>query len=136
MNLIHKEFLKVVLISVVVLIIDLIWLSLFLGKYFGTMVLKIQGSEMKINIIPAILSYFTIILSIYYLLFYDKRTKENKYIDSFILGLCVYGIFEFTSGAIFKDWEILPLIVDTLWGGVLYLSSYSILKYLFTLLNI
>ena len=56
--------------------------------------------------------------------------KDNgkMHLDAFLLGLFIYGIFEFTSGAIFKKWNILPLFVDTLWGGFLYLVTYIIYK--------
>ena len=40
---------KFILISIIVLVIDLAWLSLFLGKY-GKMVSKIQGEEMVLKI--------------------------------------------------------------------------------------
>jgi len=117
---------KFFLISIIVLVIDLLWLSLFLGKYFGKMVLKIQGEKMIINNGIAFLSYLCIILSIYYFLIMKDNGK--MYMDAFLLGLFTYGIFEFTSGAIFKKWEKLPLFLDTLWGGILYLMTYFIYK--------
>ena len=117
---------KFVLISIIVLVIDLFWLSLFLGKYFGKMVLKIQGETMNVNKNIASLSYLFIILSIYY--FIVMKDNGKMHLDAFLLGLFIYGIFEFTSGAIFKKWNILPLFVDTLWGGILYLITYVIYK--------
>ena len=117
---------KIILISIIILVIDLVWLSLFLGKYFGKMVLKIQGEKMVVNKSIAFLSYIFIILSFYY--FIVLKDNGNMYMDSFLLGLFIYGIFEFTSGAIFKKWEKLPLFVDTLWGGILYLVTYFIYK--------
>ena len=117
---------KFILISIIVLVIDLAWLSLFLGKYFGKMVSKIQGEEMVLNNRIAFLSYLFIIFSIYY--FIVMKDNGKMYLDAFLLGLFIYGIFEFTSGAIFKKWEKLPLFVDTLWGGILYLITYFIYK--------
>ena len=64
-------------------------------------------------------------------LFSDRERPFTSFIIfCCILGLCifVYGIFEYTSAAIFKDWEPIALFVDTLWGGILYLSVYSIYK--------
>ena len=117
---------KFILISIIVLVIDLFWLSLFLGKYFGKMVLKIQGEKMIVNNRIAFLSYLFIILSFYY--FIVMKDNGKMHLDAFLLGLFIYGIFEFTSGAIFKKWEKLPLFVDTLWGGILYLITYVIYK--------
>ena len=56
--------------------------------------------------------------------------KDNgkMYLDAFLLGLFIYGIFEFTSGAIFKKWENY-LYLLTLYGEViLYLITYFIYK--------
>lgn len=124
---------KIVLVSFIVLIIDILWLSAFLGGYFGKMVLKIQGEEMKLNYNIAGLAYIFIILSFYYFIVMKDNGKME--LDAFLLGLFIYGIFEFTSGAIFKKWEILPLFVDTIWGGILYLVTYFIYKKVFPIKN-
>ena len=124
---------KIGLVSLIVLIIDILWLSAFLGGYFGKMVLKIQGEEMKLNYNIAGLAYIFIILSFYYFIVMKDNGKME--LDAFLLGLFIYGIFEFTSGAIFKKWEILPLFVDTIWGGILYLVTYFIYKRVFPIKN-
>ena len=121
-----NHFKKFGVVAILVLVIDLFWLSIFLGKYFGNMVFKIQGEKMVINKNIAFLSYLCIILSIYYFIIMKDNGKME--LDAFLLGLFVYGIFEFTSGAIFKKWESLPLFVDTLWGGVLYWLTYVLYK--------
>lgn len=121
-----KHIVRFILVSVIVLIIDLLWLSLFLGKYFGNMVKNIQCEKMVVNKFIAFLSYLCIISSIYY--FIVMKDNGKMYLDSFLLGIFTYGIFEFTSGAIFKNWKKLPLLIDTLWGGFLYLITYLIYK--------
>jgi uncharacterized membrane protein len=125
-----SEHLKIIgLISILVLVIDIVWLSLFLGKYFGNMVFNIQNEKMVVNYYIASLAYIFIILSIYY--FIILKDNGKMYVDAFLLGLFIYGIFEFTSGAIFKKWNKLPLIVDTLWGGILYLLTYTLFKLIY-----
>ena len=44
-----EHLLKLFIVSIIVLVIDILWLSLFLGKKFGDMVLKIQNEEMEIK---------------------------------------------------------------------------------------
>ena len=80
---------KLILISIIVLVIDLLWLSLFLGKYFGKMVLKIQGEKMVVNNSIAFLSYLFIILSFYY--FIVMKDNGKMHLDAFLLGLFIYG---------------------------------------------
>lgn len=128
-----EDLKKIGLVSLIVLIIDILWLSAFLGGYFGKMVLKIQGEEMKLNYNIAGFAYIFIILSFYY--FIVLKDNGNMELDAFLLGLFIYGIFEFTSGAIFQKWEILPLFVDTIWGGILYLVTYYIYKQVYPIKN-
>ncbi len=128
-----EDLKKIGLVSLIVLIIDILWLSAFLGGYFGKMVLKIQGEEMKLNYNIAGFAYLFIILSFYY--FIVMKDNGNMELDAFLLGLFIYGIFEFTSGAIFQKWEILPLFVDTIWGGILYLVTYYIYNQVYPIKN-
>ena len=62
--------------------------------------------------------------------FIIKERKSPN--DAFILGICIYGIFDFTNMAIFKKYEIIPSIIDTLWGGCLFymvtLITYKIVR--------
>ena len=44
-------------------------------------------------------------------------------VDSGLLGLFVYGVFETTTHAIFKDWKWKTVIMDTVWGAILFSSS-------------
>ena len=51
---------------------------------------------------------------------------------AFLLGISTYAIFEFTTMAIFKDWSYQMVIIDTLWGGILYSLTTYILRAFFT----
>ena len=37
-----------------------------------------------------------------------------------LLGLFVYGFYELTNLAIFNKWTYKSVIIDTLWGGILF----------------
>jgi hypothetical protein len=55
--------------------------------------------------------------------------KENKSIkDAFILGLCTYGIYEFTNMALIKKWRSPIIYVDFIWGGILYALTTHIIQ--------
>lgn len=119
-----KDFLNFIKLAIIVLIIDLIWISIFMGEHFRKLVFNIQGETLKLNMIPAIISYFLLILGLYYFIVKDNRL----YYESFMLGIIVYGVFEATSMAIFNKWDYKTLILDTLWGGILYNLSHAIYK--------
>ena len=57
--------------------------------------------------------------------------KPNKsIIEAFLLGLVIYGVFETTNYAMFKKWSIITVIMDTLWGGLLFASTTYIINLL------
>ena len=44
-------------------------------------------------------------------------------IETFLFGMCLYGVYDFTSGAIYKNWNFNLAIIDVLWGGFVYFIS-------------
>ena len=71
---------------------------------------------------PTILVYI-FIFTMWYKFIYSVRKmyrlKENVW-RGFLLGFFTYGIYELTNYAIFNNWTIHGVIIDTLWGGILY----------------
>jgi uncharacterized membrane protein len=112
------------LLSAIILVtIDFIYLNLIKG-YFGNQIQKIQGSSMKINLFGVIICYIFMITGINYFII-----KENRSIkDAFLLGLIIYGTFDFTNLALFDNWSIITSIIDTLWGGILFASTTFVVK--------
>lgn len=108
---------------ILLLLIDLIYLSLF-GKEFKNLVSKIQKKPFTVNILGAIGSYLFIAAALYYFVIKDKR----PIFDAFLLGIFLYGVFDFTNLAIFKDYNWKIGLIDTLWGGIL-LSLTTFLTY-------
>ena len=103
------------LIPLILLCLDTIYIGsqyFYLNKVYST----IQKSPLKINWIGGILCYFLLSFTLYYFIL----SKKNKAFDAFILGMCVYGVYETTTYATFKNWPIRMLILDTLWGGLLF----------------
>ena len=71
------------------------------------------------KIFPTIACYFILISSLYYFVIYKKGTL----LDAFLLGFFIYGVYETTNLAIFKDWNIYVFIIDLTWGGFLFLIT-------------
>ena len=118
-----KEYL---LISLIFLGVDFIYLSLA-KNYFNHQVKIIQGSPLQLNIPATIACYIFLTLGIYYFVIH----KNFNYQETFLLGVFVYGVFDTTTMAIFKNWKLTTVIMDTLWGGTLFV----LVKYLFEKLN-
>ena len=112
----------------ILLILDGIWISAVMGKYYNTMIKKIQGSEMTVNKVCVVLAYSLMVAGL--LLFVLPNTKDKKSLlrDSLIygglFGIILYGVYDFTAGAVFKDWDMKVAILDVAWGRIciLYFS--------------
>lgn len=114
------------LISAIVFIsIDFIYLNVMKG-YFDKQIQSVQGSQTKMNYLGAALCYIFLIIGINYFIIKPKKSIT----DAFLLGIVIYGVYETTNYAIFKNWSILSVIIDTLWGGVLFASTTYIVNML------
>jgi uncharacterized membrane protein len=109
--------------SICFILIDSIYLNLIKG-YFSKQIATVQGSEPKINYVGAALCYLFLIIGLNY--FIIKPNKSVK--EAFLLGIVIYGVFETTNYALFKKWNIFTVILDTVWGGVLFaITTYIVI---------
>ena len=115
-----KEYL---LFSIIFTVIDAIYLSSS-SKYFNSQIKAIQGNNLKLKPISTILCYLTLTIGI----FYFGIVKNLKLGELFFLGIFVYGVYEFTNHAIFKKWKWKTVLMDTIWGGILFASSVYVFK--------
>ena len=104
--------------------IDSIYLNLMKG-YFLNQVQKVQKSPLKINFLATFICYIFLITGLNYFIISQKKSPS----DAFLLGLVVYGVYETTNWALFQNWSILTVIMDTLWGAILFaLTTYLVKK--------
>jgi len=101
--------------AILFVVIDFIYLNL-IKKYFENQVKAVQGSQLQVNFLGAILCYIFLIFGLNYFIIKPKRTPY----DAFLMGILIYGVFETTNYALFKNWSVLTVILDTLWGGTLF----------------
>ena len=97
------------------LAIDYIYLNL-VSKHFNHQVSLVQGSPIQMNYVSAAICYMMLYVAWYYFIIY----KNASYVDALLLGALIYGIFETTNKAILTKWNWDSVIIDTLWGGVLF----------------
>lgn len=76
----------------------------------------VQKTELQINLFYGLICYFTLTFSLYYFIIKDKRSIY----DAFLLGVCIYAVYETTTKAIFTNWNQWLVLVDSLWGGFLF----------------
>jgi uncharacterized membrane protein len=111
------------LLSAIIFVsIDYVYLNL-IKDYFANQVQAVQGSPLKINYLGALLCYIFLIIGLNYFIIKPKRSIQ----DAFLFGLIIYAVFETTNLTLFKNWSILTVLIDSLWGGTLFaLTTYLV----------
>jgi uncharacterized membrane protein len=71
---------------------------------------------MQFKIIGAILCYAALIICFHYFITQPKKSVQ----DAFILGSCIYLVYNATNYATLKNWSPYMVFRDSIWGGVLF----------------
>ena len=130
-----------IILSILILIfLDLIWVKNIMTKRYKILVNNIQKSPLKINYKMAICAYTLMVAGLLIFVLPNIR-KNHEFIDSikygFSFGFITYGIYNFTAGSVFNDWDYKILIMDILWGGFVYFitafGTSMIINYLYNL---
>ena len=114
---------KLLVSAITFVFIDFIYLK-FVSNYFSNQVKTIQGSTLKINFLATLFCYIFLIFGFNYFIIKPNRSIQ----DAFLLGLVIYGVFDTTNKALFDKWAWLTVIMDTLWGGILFALTALSLK--------
>jgi uncharacterized membrane protein len=93
-------------------------------KYFNNQVQKVQNSPIQINFAATFICYVFLITGLNYFIIDTNKSVS----DAFLLGIVIYGVYETTNLALFKNWSWLTAIIDTLWGGVLFSATTWIIR--------
>lgn len=124
-----QEFKIFVLVFVVFLVIDLPMI-LYINKdmYFDAFK-KINKKKSPKGLrvyISAFIAYFLLAFGIYYF-----SVKQNSSFNGLILGLVIYGIYNYTNYATIRKYPLQLTLIDTAWGAILC----GIVGYLSIILN-
>lgn len=110
---------KALIISgTILLVLDLTYLFVF-KDFMLPILYKVQKAEVKVNLKSALACYIILVSGLYY--FIIKKNAPPK--DAFLLGVLINGVYETTNYAFFKDWSPLLVFIDTLWGGILLMTT-------------
>jgi uncharacterized membrane protein len=121
------NFKLAIIFSIIFLILDLAWINFF-KLIFNPMIENIQGSKVVINYYGAILAYIVIIITYLSICF---NGDKPDYFRGLMLGLAVYGTYEFTNLTVFSKWNTKILIIDIMWGLFVSLMSLYITDFIY-----
>ena len=109
---------KMLFAMILFVVVDAVWL-LTAGRYALAMTERIQGSPVTLRFAAAIPVYIALAYLIY---------QVNSVQDAALMGAATYAIYDFTSLAILKKYEVGMAVADTLWGGALFAIVFTLLK--------
>jgi len=117
--------------SIVFILLDILWLQYFV-TIIGPLIEKIQNAPLKFNPYAAVLAYVIMVIG-YYNLAYDG--DKPNYLKSALLGLAIYGTYEFTNYATFSNWNLKVLGMDISWGIIVSVLSLFITDKIYSLIK-
>ena len=85
----------------------------------------VQGSDLQINYLAAVLCYVVIIGAAYK--FMVLRPEITLW-EAALLGWSVYLIYELTNKSILRNWQWTTVLIDGTWGGVLFALTLYIFR--------
>ena len=108
---------------------DLLWIKLYMGNQYKSQVRRIQGKDMKLNPLFGVLAYLLMIIGLNLFVLPNIRNGyelEDSIKYGFTFGVILYGVYDFTAGAILSSWDKRLAVIDVLWGGLVYfIAAYS-----------
>ena len=112
----------ILLILFIMVALDSVYL--FLTKsLFGEMVAKIQRTAIQFRVEGAVVVYLLLAIGLYYFIVKPGLSAW----EAALLGLVIYGTFDFTNYAMFKNYDLKIAIMDTVWGSLLFALTTLVL---------
>ena len=105
----------ILLPGIIMLVLDVIFLGLN-RDMFQLQVAEVQRVVLEVKYLGAVLCYALLIFALYYFIIKDRKPV----IDAMLLGFVIYGVYETTTYALLKKWKLQTMMIDTLWGGILF----------------
>ena len=105
----------IIIVTILILVFDCFYLY-GIRTIFSKQIIDVQHTPLQMDLLAAVLCYILIIVGLYYFII-----RENKSVlEAIMLSIVIYGIYELTTKAIITNWRWETVLLDTVWGGVLF----------------
>ena len=111
-------------IFLLLLLLDAVYITLF-SKFFNILFKKVQGGRNLTIKYGGFAATYLLMTSIIY---YFGIIKKFTLSEMFLLGISIYGVYELTNYTTLMDWSLKMVLLDTLWGGILFASTFYIIN--------
>lgn len=126
---------QIIFFLIVFMLLDLIWLGMLMHHFYGEQIggiLTIMDGSLVINGLAAAAAYVCLALGPFFFIFpYANRSTSLQWYaaQGALMGLVVYGVYNFTNKAIILQWGWPLTFVDIGWGVFLYAVSTAVTGY-------
>lgn len=115
------------------LVLDGLWLGVIANSfYFNNLkhLARAKGNSFDVNYVAAGAVYVLMLLG--FMLFIAPSLQKWNYWESILnaglLGLVIYGVYDFTNLATLRDWSVIVTFVDMIWGSFLFATTAVVVK--------
>lgn len=122
-----KEWLLILIGTVIIVLLDLLWLGLIMKGFYE----QIPGRG-DIRFIPAVLVWLLISAGIVLFVLPHATGWLAALGWGALFGFILYAVYDLTNYAILAGWPVPVVIVDILWGCVLCGATSALLSFLKT----
>jgi len=114
--------LKLILTAIVILGLDKYFFSSI--PLFSKAIKNIQKTPLELRWYSVVITYIILITGLFYfIIFPNKSVAEGAF-----FGAVMYGVFDFTNHAIFKNYNLSLALIDMAWGTLLCAITTFIVK--------
>ena len=112
------------IIFFLLLLLDAVYISTFNG-FLNKLFKRVQGGrKLSVKYDGFIATYLLMTSIVYYFGIIKKFTLS----EMILLGISIFGVYDLTNYTTFIDWSLKMVVLDTLWGGVLFASITYLIK--------
>ena len=114
---------KIFLIAlVIILLLDFVWIGLIMKKFYTAELSKIarlENGKLAPMVPVGLLVYIILAIGIAIFVFPLAKTNVEAIIFGALIGLVIYGVYDFTNFATLKDFSLRMTLTDLTWGTFL-----------------
>lgn len=138
------QFVPVVSALITIAILEFAWVTINYNKY-NALIKSIQKDTIPTNFVKLSIVFLFIILAVVVFMvpcierdMVNLNPVMNALKNGGLLGLAMFGLFNFGNYALFKNWNLYTAVIDTLWGGFVFFVGALIISvaYLLNLIRL
>ena len=103
------------------LLFDLTWIFVVALPFYKKWIGHVLATPM--NLYYGVLVYCVMVFGVWWFALKDHQSVSAIALNAAILGFVSYGVFDLTNGAIIKQWPWQMVVVDMIWGTVMFAST-------------